>query len=150
MEETELKQKCLGLMENAEVVYLSTIDENGFPQIRAMGNFRNKNIFPDLAPIFEGHNEDLLIYLGTDPSSAKVKHIRANPKGAVYYRSVSESFGLMAAGFMEIVNDERLKRKMWQERWEKYYPDRQYTLLRLVPDFARGWYKKGTFEFRLK
>ena len=150
MEEKELKQKCLELMKAADVVYLSTIDKNEFPNIRAMGNFRNKSIFPDLATIFEGHNEDLLVYLGTDPSSVKVKHIRANPKGAVYFCSVDESLGLMLAGYMEIATDERLKRKMWQERWDKYYPDRQYTLLRLVPDFARGWYKKGTFEFRLK
>jgi len=32
MQEKELKQKCLGLMETAEVVYFSTVNDEGFPQ----------------------------------------------------------------------------------------------------------------------
>ena len=42
MQEKELKQKCLGLMETGEVVYFSTVDDEGFPQTRAMVNLRNK------------------------------------------------------------------------------------------------------------
>ena len=45
MEEKELKHGCLKLMETAEVVYLSTIDSDHFPEIRGMVNLRNKEQF---------------------------------------------------------------------------------------------------------
>ncbi len=48
MEEKELKQECLNLTETAEAVYLSTIDENGFPQTRSMLNLRNTEQFANL------------------------------------------------------------------------------------------------------
>jgi len=32
MEEKELKEACLNLMETTDVMYLSTIGSNGFPQ----------------------------------------------------------------------------------------------------------------------
>jgi hypothetical protein len=34
MREKELTQKCLGLMETAEVVYFNTVDDEGFLQTR--------------------------------------------------------------------------------------------------------------------
>jgi general stress protein 26 len=140
MEKKNLKKEFLSLMETADVVYLSTIDENGFPQTRAMGNLRNKTIY----------REDFLVYLATDTASAKVQQIKSNPNASVYYCKVNESFGLMLVGLIEIVRNKKLKRELWQKRWEKYYPNKEYTLLRFLPDLAKGWYKTAPFEINLR
>ena len=80
MEEKELKQACLKLMETADVVYLSTIGNDGFPHTRIMSNLRNKKANPGLVKMFEQHKEDFLMYMVTSNSSAKMQQIQANPK----------------------------------------------------------------------
>ncbi|MHC4336127.1 MAG: pyridoxamine 5'-phosphate oxidase family protein, partial [Planctomycetota bacterium] len=80
MNEKELKQECLKLMEAAEAAYLSTIDGDGFPQTRVMGNLRNAEQYSGLTGVFSEHNEDFLIYLTTSASSAKMEQIKVNPK----------------------------------------------------------------------
>jgi general stress protein 26 len=149
MEEKELKQECLKLMEAAEAAYLSTIDSNGFPQIRVMANLRNKEQSPGLAEVFAKHGEDFLVYLTTCEQMPKVEQIKANPKASVYYCNVKESLGLMLAGQIEVITDENLKKELWQDWWETYYPDKKYALLRLLPDFAKGWNKEGPFGFEI-
>ena len=72
-------------MESADAAYFGTIDSDGFPQIRAMVNLRNKTQFPKLAGVFEGHEEDFLIYMTTDAVSAKFQQIKVNPKVSVYF-----------------------------------------------------------------
>jgi len=154
MEEKELRQECLKLMETADMAYLSTIDSDGFPQTRVMGNLRNTKQYPGLKSMFSEHGEDFLIYLTTSTSSTKMAQIKANPKVSVYYSRPSEFHGMMLAGKIEVVTDGNLKKELWQEGWEIYWPDGpdgpQYTVLRLLPDFAKGWYKEGPFEFKLK
>ena len=61
----EIKQECLKLMETADVVYLNTISEDGFPHTRMMGNLRNKKENPGLVDLFKQHGEDFLIYIIT-------------------------------------------------------------------------------------
>jgi len=51
MEEKELKKVCLNLMETTGVVYLSTIDSDGFPYTRIMSNLRNKKEHPGLVEL---------------------------------------------------------------------------------------------------
>ncbi len=150
MEEKELKQECLKLMETADAAYFATIDSEGFPQIRVMANLRNKEQSPGLAEVFTKHSEDFLVYLTTCETTSKIEQIKANPKASVYYCKVNESLGLMLAGQIEIITDEKLKEQLWQDWWQDYYPDKNYTLLRLLPDFAKGWNKEGAFEFKLK
>ena len=75
MEEKELKQECLKLMETVDTAYLSAIDDNGFPQRRAMLNLRNKKQFPALVAMFQRHDQSLLVYLTTNTPSAKMRQI---------------------------------------------------------------------------
>ena len=154
MEEKEQKQVSLELMEITDAAYLSTIDNNGFPQTRVMGNLRNTEQYQDLKEVFSGHDEDFLIYLTTSASSDKMTQIKANPKVSVYFCKPDDLRSLMLAGTIEIVNDTELEKQIWQDGWEMYWPygpdGTEYTVLRLVPDFARGWHKDGLFEFKLK
>lgn len=157
MEEKELKQACLNLMEKVDVLYLSTIDINGFPHIRLMSNLRDKKQHPKLARMFEQHKEDFLIYMVTSGSSVKMRQIRANPKVSVFfsvYTEVPSDFQcLMLCGEIEEVSDRQLKKQLWQAGWEIFWKggvdDPEYTVLRLMPAFARGGYKESPFEFEL-
>ena len=154
MKEKELRQECLKLMETADAAYLSTIDSDGFPQTRVMGNLRNTKQYPGLKSMFSEHGEDFLIYLTTSASSGKMAQIRANPKVSVYFCNPGEFHGLMLGGEIEVVTDTELKKQIWQDGWEMYWPDGpdgpEYTVLRLLPVYAKGWYKEGPFEFKLK
>ena len=149
MEEHEIRQWSLALMGTAEATYLTTVGGKGYPETRAMLNLRNKKQWGTLAPVFDGHREDFLIYFSTNTSSSKVSQIRANPRVSVYFCHPRRFHGLMLGGDIEIVTDQALKRRLWQNGWEVYYPrgvdDPDYTILRLLPAFARGWTGKGPF-----
>ncbi len=153
MDESEARRFALALIEKAETSCLTTIDSNGFPEVRAMLNLRNRTLWPSLAAVFDGHERDLLMYYSTNTSSAKVAQIKTNPKGSVYFCDPAHSHGLMLAGTIEIVTDQQLKRRIWQDGWEVYYPggvnDPDYSLLRLSPTFAKGWTGQAPFGFKL-
>ena len=157
MKEKELKQACLDLMEKVDVVYLSTVDVNGFPHTRIMSNLRDKKQYPGLAGMFEQHKDDFLIYMATSSSSVKMQQIRANPKVSVYLGVYTEDPAdfqcLMLCGEVEEVSDQQLKKQLWQTGWEMFWQggvdDPEYTVLRLMPAFARGGYKESPFEFEL-
>ena len=153
MEEKELKQECVNLMETADVVYLSTIGNDGYPYTRMMSNLRNKKENPGLAEMFEQYKKDFVIYFITSNSSTKMQQIRANPNVSAYLCNPSEFHTLMLGGEVEEVTDQEFKKQLWQDGWEMHWPggakDPEFTVLRLSPAFAKGWYKEGPFEFKL-
>ena len=155
MEEIEAKQLSLELMETTKAAYLTTIDSNGFPHTRGMLNMRNKDRYPHLIPLFRDHREDFLIIFSTNTSSAKVRQVKENPKGAVYYSHPEKTQGVMFGGEIEIVLDPELKRAIWTDDMVKYYPsgydDPDHTILRLRPRMAKGWngQKLTTFAFNI-
>ncbi len=154
MKETEIRQLCLELMESAEVVYLTTIDKSGFPYVRSVFNLRNTKKFPTLTRLFNKHNDDFLVYLSTNTSSKKVSQIKENPSVSVYYCIPEKFRSLMLAGHIELVGDMEIKKTVWQDGWEMYFPkgveDPDYTVLRLLPLFARGWYENFAYELNFR
>ena len=154
MEEKEAKQVSLELMKVAEAAYLSTINGDGFPETRVMANLRNAEQYPELVELFGESGNDFLVYLTTSASSEKIKQIQANPKASLYFSKVDEIDGLMLAGTIEVADDPKLKKQLWQDGWEIYWPGgvggAEFTILCLVPEFAKGWHKDTAFEFDLK
>jgi len=154
MEEKELRKQCLKLMDAADAVYLTTISKDGFPHTRVMGNLRNKQQCRASTELFAQHSEDFLIYMLTGHSSAKMQQIRANSKVSVYFCNPAECHYLMLIGNAEEITDPSLKKQLWQDEWKMHWPsgpdDPEFVLLRLLPVFAKGWYKEGPFEFKIK
>ncbi len=154
MEEKELKQECLKLIQTADAVYLSTLGSDGFPQTRVMGNLRNKEQCRIAEELFAEHNEDFLIYMLTGHSSDKMQHIRANSKVSVYFCNSAEFHTLLLVGNAEEIDDADLKKRIWQDEWKMHWPggpeDPEFIILKLLPEWAKGWYKEGAFEFKLK
>ncbi len=155
MDERELRAACLDLMATAEVVYLSTVEAGGYPRIRAMLNLRNRAQYPDHVALYDGHDEDFMVYVSTNTSSKKRRDIEANPRIGLYYCCPAKFFGMSLVGDVEIVEDPAVKEAVWVDGWERYYPttgrpdDPDYTLLRLFPKTARGWTGSETFELML-
>ncbi|HWQ63602.1 MAG TPA: pyridoxamine 5'-phosphate oxidase family protein [Methanospirillum sp.] len=131
----------LNLMSEAKTAVLTTIDEDGWPSTRAMLNLRNVETYPDLAPVFDSHRGDLLIYFTTNTSSGKISQIGNNGKASVYYCDPLTWRGLMLGGTISIVSDPALNEKIWQKDWTMYYPggvhDTDYSILCLVPRVAK-------------
>ena len=151
LDEKEIRMMCFSLLETSWPAYLTTIDEKGYPQTRAMFNLRNKDRFPKLIPLFEKSYEEFMILFTTNTSSTKISDVRVRPAVSVYYCNPDDWKGVMFGGKIEIVEDSELKKKIWHDGWEKYYlkgyDDPDHTVLKLIPNVAKGW--TGSMTFRL-
>ena len=136
MEEKEAKQVSLELMEVVQDAYFSTVDGDGFPQTRVMGNLRNKEQCRIAEELFAGHDEDFLIYMLTSHSSDKMQQIRANSKVSVYFCNSAEFHTLLLTGDAEEVDDLDLKKQIWQDEWKIHWPvgpkDLEFIMLKLL------------------
>ncbi|NOR38295.1 MAG: hypothetical protein GQ580_01750 [Candidatus Thorarchaeota archaeon] len=154
MKDIEFREMGLRVMEATPAAYFTNVDEEGFPQTRAMFNLRNKEKWPKLAPLFVDHDDDFMIIFSTNTTSTKVEQMKENPKVSVYYCQPEEWKGMMLSGVIEIVSDLSLKKSLWHDGWEKYYPkgydDPDHTVLRLFPTAAKGWNQSRTFQFMIE
>jgi general stress protein 26 len=141
---------CADLMTRAEAAYVTTVDEDGFPQTRAMFNLRRQAQFPVLEALFREHAANLLTFFTTNTSSRKVAQLAANAKAAVYYAEPAEFRGLNLVGWLDIVTDDEIKHRLWQPGWERYYPggptDPDYAVLRMRPMSARYYHRLQVIE----
>jgi general stress protein 26 len=153
MKENELRDMCLHLLETGWPAYLSTVDENGYPQTRAMFNLRNKERFPKLVSLFAQHKDDFMIVFTTNTSSTKIDDIKKRPKTSVYFCNPDDWKGVMFGGDIEVVEDLEFKKALWHDGWERYYPsgydDPDHTVLRIRPTIVRGWTGSMTFKLEL-
>lgn len=135
MDTTEIVAHCVKIIEDADTVHLATLDEKGYPQIRAMLNLRYADQFPGLAGFMKKHAPGLRTFFTTNTSSQKVRQIHANGACSVYY-SMGYN-GVTVTGQVAIVEDAALKDALWQDGWELYYPggraDPDYTVLSFTP-----------------
>ncbi|MFX1243187.1 MAG: pyridoxamine 5'-phosphate oxidase family protein, partial [Promethearchaeota archaeon] len=101
---------------------------------------------------FNGLNNEFEIYISTNTSSSKTDHIKKNPKICVYYCDPEDFKGVMFGGEVEVIEDMKIKEKIWLDWWTRYYfkglEDPDYTLLRLKPKTAQFYYRlqKVVFE----
>jgi general stress protein 26 len=147
----EQRQYCLSVMKESPACYLSTLDDEGAPEIRAMLNLKNARLYPGLAALGDRHDADFTVWFTTNTSSAKHGQIAKHPPVAVYYCLPESWQGVLLKGKMEIVADPALKQSLWQAGWELYYPggviDPDYTVLRLMPDTVKAYGNLSTFSF---
>ncbi len=100
---------------------LVTLDSEGRPRIRTMDPFT-----PD---------EDLTVWLGTNPKSRKVEQIKNDPRVTLYYFDKAAAGYVMIHGNALLVNDIDVKKVRWKENWNAFYPDKNenYLLIKVSP-----------------
>lgn len=140
MSENEVLFLGTCLMEEAEMACLTTVNEEGYPQSRAMLNLRNLKQYPSLKAFFISCGGDFAAYFTTNTSSQKLAQLLKSPKVSVYYCHPGSWRGLTLVGDIEVVQDVDLKNALWQPEWTMYYPggaeDPDHTVLRLKPRSA--------------
>jgi general stress protein 26 len=132
--------KTIGnLMDKAGVSIISSVDEDGFPNSKAMLPPRKR----------EGIRH---IYFTTNTSSMRVRHYLNNPKACVYFFDKRFFRGVMLRGTMEVLHDSASKEMIWEPGDEMYYPkgvtDPDYCVLRFTALNGRYYsnFKSENFE----
>ena len=119
---TELIAAAREIIAAARYCSLITLDASGRAQARTLDPFP-----PD---------EQMTIWLGTNPRSSKVREIRRNPHDVLYYFDRDAQAYVSISGRARIVNDAKLKLKWWKDEWRDFYPDRarDYVLIQVKPE----------------
>jgi general stress protein 26 len=109
------------MMVAARYCALITNDSSGHPQARTLDPFP-----PD---------ENMVVWLGTNPRSRKVAAIRRNRRVTLYYFDREAQAYVTIYGVARLVNDSQLKSKWWKEEWNTFYHDRKkdYLLISVTP-----------------
>ncbi len=79
-------------------------------------------------------DDDGTIWYASGKSSAKSKHIMANPKVCVAVSTGTK--GLRLFGKAEIIDDTVVKSNLWQPGWTTYFKsadDPEYSIIKVVP-----------------
>ena len=95
--------KTIGnLIDKQGVSFISSVDENGYPNTKAMLPPRKR----------EGIK---VFYFTTNTSSMRVKQYRSNPQACTYFCDRRFFRGVMLIGTMEVLEDSFYKEMIWQE-----------------------------------
>jgi general stress protein 26 len=132
--------KTIGnLIDKATAAIISSIDENGFPNTKAMLPPRKRIGIKEL-------------YLTTNTSSIRVKQYTDNPKACIYFYDNRFFKGVMLKGKMEVFQDATSKEMIWRDGDEMYYPkgvtDPDYCVLKFTAIEGRYYsnFKSETFK----
>ncbi len=116
------------LFDKQSVAFLGSVDEVGFPCVKAM-----------LAP--RKREGIKVFYFTTNTSSERVEQFRVNPKACVYVYDKRFFRGAMLHGTMEVLETAEYKEMIWQDGDTMYYPqgvtDPDYCVLRFTAEKGR-------------
>lgn len=129
------------LLGKQSIVYLSSVDEDGFPNTKAM-----------LAP--RKSDGIKVFYFHTNTSSMRVQQFRSNPKACLYACDRRFFRGVMLTGSVEVMEDSTHKQLLWQEGDTIYYPegvtDPDYCVLRFTAQKGRYYSNFHSEDFEVE
>lgn len=134
--------KTIGnLIDKQTVSFLSSVDEHGCPNTKAMLPPRKR----------EGIK---VFYFTTNTSSMRVHQYKNNPQACIYFCDKRFFRGIMLTGTMEVLEDRANKELIWREGDTMYYPqgvtDPDYCVLRFTAEQGRFYsnFSSETFEVK--
>ena len=135
-------EKTIGnMIDKTSVSIISSVDEMGFPNTKAMLPPRKR----------EGIKH---LYFTTNTSSMRVKQYTDNSKACLYFFDKRYFRGVMLIGSMEVLQDGKTKEMIWREGDEMYYSqgvtDPDYCALKFTAEYGRYYanFKSEDFEVR--
>ena len=134
------EQTIGNLMDKQKVVYVGSVDEEGFPNVKAMYTPRKR----------EGIKT---FYLTTNTSSRRVGEFLKKPQACIYTCDRRFFRGVMLTGTMEILTDRESKEMIWQEVDTMYYPggveDPDYCVLKFTAVKGRYYSNFKSEDFNI-
>jgi general stress protein 26 len=122
MTRDEAVRKALELMHASSTAYLGTNGPDGCPWIKAM--------------LLMEHEGLARVWFGTNTSSKRIAHLRADPRASVYAADPPAFRGILLLGTAEALEDRESKNRLWREGFERYYPlgveDPDYSVIRFT------------------
>lgn len=129
--EKEVRESIIKLIENSRDVIVTSIDEEGYPNAKAMFRLKNEGL--------------KTFWFSTNTSSMRIGHWSECPKASIYFLDAEGFQGLMLTGEMEICSDAETKLAFWKPGDEIYYSegpaDPDYSILKFTA--AKGNYYHG-------
>ena len=123
MAKNDLKKQVIELITRTRYSKLITFGPDGAPHGRIMTNL----------PLGKG----MVIWFATGLSTNKIKDIKKNPTVSVFVDDPDDQTYASIVGKAEIVNDNRMLNKFWQEPFGFFFPggpsDPDYCLLKITP-----------------
>lgn len=137
----ELLSAVEHLVEAQTVAFIASVDEQGFPCMKAM-----------LAPrVREGLKT---FYLTSNTGSMRVRHYRHDPRAGLYFCDAEGFRGVMLQGEMEPLTDAASRRLIWREGDTEYYPlgvdDPDYCVLRFRATKGRYYSDFSSQSFEIE
>ena len=136
------KDKIIRFIKKQKVSFICSLDEEGFPNIKAMLKPRK---FADLKEF----------YFSTNTSSMRVKQYRANPNASIYFyhKGIIRYEGVMLTGTMEVLTDQETKDMIWRNGdtvfYKKGVTDPDYCVLRFTAETGRYYRDLKTENFTI-
>lgn len=121
--------EMLELIDNTANVYIASVDNEGYPNIKCLFN-RN-------------HDSLTTFYLSSNLSSQRAKQYIENPKASMYFCNEDKIQALMLKGTMEVCTDLENRKRIWRDTDVEYYPagveDEDYCVLRFTAVEGNYW-----------
>ncbi len=137
--DNKIKKDIETLRKNAEVVYVASVNEEGFPQIKAMFTAEHDKLGTQL--------------FSTNTSSKRADQFMKNPKAGVYYCDEENFIGVLFTGTIEVCNDHDTKASIWREGDEMYYPkgvdDEDYCVFRFTAETVNYYHGLSNATFSI-
>lgn len=136
------KEHIIEFIKNQKVAFIASVDEEGFPNIKAM--FVPRKI--------EGN----CFYFSTNTSAVRSQQFMKNPKASIYFYSKGrfKYEGIMLTGTMEVLLDDETKQEIWRTGdtifYKKGVTDPDYCVLKFTAIKGRYYCDLKTESFDMK
>lgn len=135
------REKIIQFIKKQKVAFVASVDENGFPNMKAM--------------LMPRKMEGNCFYFSKNTSSMRVKQYRSNEKASIYFyhKGLIRYEGVMLTGKMEVLVDEQIKKEIWRKGDTMFYKqgvtDPDYCVLKFTANSGRYYCDLKTEDFEL-
>lgn len=130
-------------IDKQKVSFICSIDDGGFPNVKAMLRPRKRNGLKEL-------------YFSTNTSSMRVVQYKKNPKASIYFyhKGLIKYVGVMLRGKMEVLTDQETKNAIWKRGDTMFYKkgvtDPDYCVLKFTATAGRYYCDLKTENFDIR
>ena len=119
-----IQSEIRALRETSSIAYLASVNEDGFPQVKAM--------------LVLEHASMQVHYFSTNTSSKRAAQFIKNPKASVYYCDPEGFKGALFTGTVEVCTDRDSRELLWNDDSWQYYPkgidDEDYCVFKFTAE----------------